>query len=269
MTRGYPQNHRLRLAPAGRIGDSGRVGEDDDHRLSWLAATGDLLLGAHCPACRRPWWGLCPGCRSALRARTVRLTRPTPCPAGFPITATAGDYDQTMRRLIVAHKERQALALAPILAELLAVACWRLLRELDDAVETAGPLTLVPVPSAPAAVRARGYDATTALARRAARLLRRARPVRVRRLLRQHRGVHDQAGLDAAARHRNLADSLRVRGVATIRAAPAAGNGTVIIVDDLVTTGATLTEADRALTAAGITVLGAATIAATRRLAGD
>ena len=239
----------------------------DGRRLSWLAATGDLLLGARCAACLRPWWGLCPGCRAALRTRTGRLARPTPCPEGFPITATAGDYDLAMRRLIVAHKERQALALAPVLGELLAVACWHLLRVRDDeAPIPAGPLTLVPVPSAPAAVRARGYDATATLARRAARLLRPAGPVRVRRLLRHSRTVHDQSGLDAVERRRNLADSLLVRDVATTLAATATGLGPVIIVDDLVTTGATLSEADRALTVAGITVLGAATIAATRRL---
>ncbi len=239
-------------------------GSADDHRLSWPAAVGDLLLGARCLACLRPWWGLCPDCRAALRARTGRLTRPTPCPDGFPITATAGDYDAPLRRLIVAHKERQALALAPMLGELLAVACWQLLRTRVDGAP-AGPVTLVPVPSARAAVRNRGYDATTTLARRAAARLRPALPVRVRRLLRHSRSVHDQSGLDAGARHRNLADSLRVRDVAATRAAAAAG-GPVIIVDDLVTTGATLAEADRALSAAGITVLGAATIAATRKL---
>lgn len=251
------------------IGDSGRVGDrhaPDDHRLSWPAAVGDLLLGARCLACLRPWWGLCPACRVALRARTARLTRPTPCPDGFPITATAGDYDASMRRLIVAHKERQALALAPMLGELLAVACWLLVRSRADGVP-AGTVTLVPVPSARSAVRTRGYDATTTLARRAAARLRPALPVRVRRLLRHGRSVHDQAGLDAVERRRNLADSLRVRDVAATRAAAStAGNGPVIIVDDLVTTGATLAEADRALTAAGITVLGAATIAATRKL---
>ncbi|GAB3759439.1 ComF family protein [Microlunatus parietis] len=225
--------------------------------MGWLAAAGDLLLGARCPACLRPWWGLCPPCRSLLRSRIPRAARPTPCPAGFPPTSTAGWYDEPLRRLIVGHKERQALGLAPVLGELLAVACWHLIRTRPTRPD--GELTLVPIPSARAAVRSRGYDATTALARRAAALLRPAAPVRVRRLLRHHRSVHDQSGLDAAARQRNLADSLRVRDAGSTQ------RGMIIIVDDLVTTGATLTEASRALAAAGMPVLGAATIAATRR----
>lgn len=229
-------------------------------RMGWVAAAGDLLLGARCQACLRPWWGLCPPCRAALRSRYPRAARPTPCPAGFPPTSTAGWYDEPLQRLIVAHKERQALALAPVLGELLAVACWHLIR--TRPVRPGGELTLVPIPSARAAVRSRGYDATTALARRAAALLRPGTPVRVRRLLRHHRSVHDQSGLDAAARQRNLADSLRVREAA---AAATRRGKMIIIVDDLVTTGATLTEASRALTAAGLSVLGAATIAATRK----
>ncbi|MFC7618921.1 ComF family protein [Microlunatus sp. GCM10028923] len=227
--------------------------------MGWWAAAGDLLLGARCQACLRPWWGLCPACRASLRSRTPRGTRPTPCPVGFPPTSTAGWYDEPMRRLIVGHKERQALGLAPMLGELLATACWHLIRTRVAPAEA--EFTLVPIPSARAAVRSRGYDATAVLARRAAALLRPAAPVRVRRLLRHHRGVHDQSGLDAAARQRNLADSLRVRDAA----AGATRQGMIIIVDDLVTTGATLTEASRALTAAGMAVLGAATIAATRR----
>lgn len=223
--------------------------------MGWLAAAGDLLLGARCQACLRPWWGLCPDCRTALRGRTGREARPTPCPPGFPPTSTAGWYDESMRRLIVAHKERQALGLAPALGELLAVACWHLIR---TRAAPDGEFTLVPIPSARAAVRSRGYDATASLARRAAALLRPAAPVRVRRLLRHDRSVHDQSGLDAAARQRNLADSLRVREAGSRPMM-------IIIVDDLVTTGATLAEASRALAAAGSSVLGAATIAATRK----
>lgn len=223
--------------------------------MGWRAAAGDLLLGTACAACLRPWWGLCPGCRTGLRLRTARPAIPEPAPPGFPPTWTTGAYDEPVRRLIIAHKERQAYGLAPVLGELLAVACWQLVRDTGPT----WPLVLVPVPSGTAAVRRRGYDATAALARRAARLLRPAGPVRVRRLLRQTRRVHDQAGLDAVARRLNLADSLRVRG-------PVPGRGSVIIVDDLVTTGASLAEAHRALIMSGVRVAGAATVAATRRM---
>jgi hypothetical protein len=114
-----------------------------------------------------------------------------------------------------------------------------------------------PVPSARAAVRERGFDATWALARGAARLLRRQTPVRTGRLLHHARSVRDQAGLSAAQRATNLQGAFRVTS-----AAPCPP---LIVVDDVVTTGSSLTEAARALREAGHHVLGAATVAATQR----
>ena len=66
----------------------------------------------------------------------------------------------------------------------------------------------------------------------------------------------DQRGLDREARRRNVADSLRARHAAGLR---------IVVIDDVVTTGATLEEAARALRAGGAEVIGAATIAATAR----
>jgi predicted amidophosphoribosyltransferase len=70
----------------------------------------------------------------------------------------------------------------------------------------------------------------------------------------------DQAGLDRFARYRNLAGAL----VAAEHLPP----GDIVVVDDIVTTGATLAEATRALTRAGRTPVGAATVAATTRRGG-
>jgi predicted amidophosphoribosyltransferase len=84
----------------------------------------------------------------------------------------------------------------------------------------------------------------------------------VRSWLRQARRVRDQAGLTTPDRQRNLSGALSVRR----RAAPRGGD-VVVITDDVVTTGATLTEAVRVLGAAGFPVIGAATVAATTRLA--
>ncbi|MFI5100726.1 MAG: phosphoribosyltransferase family protein, partial [Actinomycetes bacterium] len=111
--------------------------------------------------------------------------------------------------------------------------------------------------SRPAVVRSRGHDPTARIAAAAARRL--GPGVRVARLLRQGRRVADQAGLDAQARARNLACALRVRG------RPAGAELPVVVVDDLVTTGASLAEAARALRGHGFVVLGAAVVAATAR----
>lgn len=128
------------------------------------------------------------------------------------------------------------------------------------------PVLLVPVPSAPRVVRERGFDATAALAKRAARRLSPAgaATVRAAALLTQHRGLADQAGLDSGQRAANLRDGLRLRtGLQAARTTP--DGPAVVVVDDLVTTGASLTEAVRCLDDAGYEVLGAATVSATVR----
>lgn len=79
------------------------------------------------------------------------------------------------------------------------------------------------------------------------------------RLLTQVRRVADQAGLPGAERAANLAGALRVsRPAAVLRRR-------VVVVDDVITTGASLAEAARALEEAGAQVLAAATVAATPR----
>jgi predicted amidophosphoribosyltransferase len=93
----------------------------------WVAAAGDLLLGASCHGCGQPWWGICPDCRRQLASRRPFFTAPIPCPDGFPVTVTSSTYDPILRRLISAHKERQALALTSFLADRLALSIHGLL----------------------------------------------------------------------------------------------------------------------------------------------
>jgi predicted amidophosphoribosyltransferase len=191
-----------------------------------------------------------------LDSRSPALTRPTPCPAGFPLTATGGPYDPLLKRLVNAHKERQVRSVTPVLAGQLAGAAGFLLR--SSAPAHAG-IALVPVPSSAAAVRERGFDANWALARRVAGELRgQGVDVVPVRLLQQRRGVRDQAGLDASARAANLGGRLRVG-----REPPR--DRAILLIDDVVTTGSSLVEAARALRAGGLSVLGAATVAATVR----
>lgn len=221
-----------------------------------LAAAGELLLGSACHGCSEPSWGVCRRCRTAVISHGCQPTHPDPCPAGFPFTVTTAPYDAIMRQLIRAHKEHGALTLTPFLAGQLAAAIRALLQLTPPYREG---IVLVPVPSAAPAVRERGYDATLAMASRAARILRPAIAVRTRRLLRQARPVRDQAGLGADERAANLRGAFRVVGASVGLA--------VVLVDDVVTTGSSLTEAARALRCGGYRVLGAATVAATQRIA--
>ena len=237
----------------------------------WRTAAGDLLLGSACHGCGRPAWNLCPACRAFLVATPPRPARPQPCPPGFPLTWTGGPYDALTRALVSAHKERQASGLTTVLGERLALALLGLLDavgagELRSVGNQHATLLLVPVPSTRSAVRQRGFDASLALARAAAVRMP-GSSVRVAAWLEPARRVADQSGLDAAQRWQNLAGAYRTRrrGAAPWAAAGSRGAATVVVVDDVVTTGASLCEGTRALRAAGVAVLGAATVAATRR----
>ncbi|PZG02177.1 ComF family protein, partial [Nonomuraea aridisoli] len=134
----------------------------------------------------------------------------------------------------------------------------------DDAHAAAyggGRFAVVPVPSGGRRVRARGHDPVGRLAGMVARRLRGLGLDAVEwPALRQVRGVADQAGLSSAERAANLAGSLRVRQGAKVPPAPVS-----LLVDDIVTTGATLAEAAGALRATGVAVPLAVTVGATRR----
>jgi ComF family protein len=243
-----------RAVPEDNTRQTQRVGFE-----AWLAAAGDLLLGSSCPGCGQPWWAICPRCRHEVSRRRPFRTTPVPCPDGFPVTVASSPYDRVLRRVINAHKERQALILSRFLAERLALSVHALLAGEGYAVR-AGRIVLVPIPSAPRTVRQRGFDATSTMARLTARRLCSQYPTAAQSALAQARQVADQAGLDAYSRQKNLAGAFRLRG-------PIATGAVVVIVDDLVTTGSSLTEAARVLREARIAVLGAATVAATVRRA--
>ncbi|MEZ5091585.1 ComF family protein [Nocardioides sp.] len=221
-------------------------------------AARDLLLGGRCCGCARPGRVLCRACRAVL-PRSPRPAWPTPTPAGLAPPWALGDYAGTLRALLLGHKERRQLALAGPLGELLSLA-------VGAAVPGDDPVLLVPAPSRRSAVRERGHDATARLVAAAGRALRgQDRPVREVPLLAMRTGVLDQAGLDARQRAANLTHSLWVPPERLARAARPVARVRVVVCDDVITTGATAREAQRALEAVGLPVSAIATVAATRR----
>lgn len=194
-----------------------------------------FLLAASCAGCDTPGSLLCPTCRrelvprpqDALTPRGMRVT------AALPLEGVAA---RCVRRL----KDEGDTLLARPLGALLATT----LRP-----EVTPTTWVIPVPTARRAFRRRGYRVPELLIRRAG-----AHPQPV---LAATAAAVDQRGLGARARERNVHGAMRARR---------RGDGAdAVIVDDVVTTGATFDEAARALEAAGFRVIAAVALAATPR----
>ena len=225
-----------------------------------LSALADLVLPRTCAGCGVPGRSICPRCAALLTVPV--LAQPRRFPAGLPPTVAAGAYAGPVRPLVNAFKEQGRAELArPLGAALaLAVAAVRL-----GSLHPAAPVVLVPVAASRAALRARGRDHVRELANRAVVELRAVGvPAEEQRLLRRHGRVRDSAGLTAGQRRANLAGSFRLDAAA----ARLPDGALLVLVDDVVTTGATLCEAARALAAGPGTGSGpvlAAVVAATPR----
>jgi predicted amidophosphoribosyltransferase len=223
-------------------------------RDSWL----DLVHGAVCVGCTTPGRALCEECLPRLPTRGIHV-RPTPCPEGLAPCFAAGEYDDLLRAMVLAHKEHGVFSLADPLGRALqaAASC-----AMDPEILT----FLVPVPSRPAVVRTRGHDPVLRFARVAARRLRgTGHRVRVSQVLEQRGPVHDQAGLGAVERAANLTGSMCVRVAARKALARTGEPASLLLCDDVLTTGATAREAQRALEDSGLRVRSVVTVAATRK----
>lgn len=216
--------------------------------------------------CGRPGRLLCATCIEGLDPHPAPAW-PTPRPPGLTDPWAATTYDGTVRAMILGHKEHHLLGLARPLGDLLA----RVVEAaLDNLVPDPGEacLLLVPVPSRPTSVRQRGHDPTTSLVRAAASCLMAAGiPAACARLLRTRAGLVDQTGLDAGGRALNLAGAFRVHTPTLRRLARDARPVRLMVCDDVVTTGATAAEAQRALRAVGLPPVAVAAVSATRRRA--
>ncbi|CAL9543579.1 Orotate phosphoribosyltransferase [Nocardiopsis dassonvillei] len=202
----------------------------------------DLLLPRACPGCSGPAGGAGPLCRTCRDALVRRPHRCAPRPGCPPVWA-AGPYAGLHRRVLLAYKEGDD-ALAGVWGERLAAVC--------AASGLVGADTLlVPVPG-----RGPPHDPRAPVARVAAAACRDRSAGPPLPLLRHRGRVRRQAGLGRRERLANRAGSFRADAVP----AWAAGRR-VVVVDDVVTTGATLAEATRALRAAGLRVAGAVVLA--------
>ena len=212
----------------------------------------DLALPASCPGCGAEGPPICARCLPRVRAR-VSL------PAGTPFGLAEGPpepllqlewcapFAGVVRRALHALKYAGERRLAEPLGEAVA-ARWR--------VAGVGGSVIVPVPVHEGRRRQRGYDQAALIATVAAREL---RLPAVEAVVRTH-ATEAQYRLDR--RHR--ADNVRDAFAVTPGARRAVAGRWVILVDDVVTTGATLCAAADALLDAGAAAVSAVTVARER-----
>lgn len=235
-----------------------------------LGATLELALPTTCGGCGVPGVTWCDACAEEAGRATypgdARQVCPTPRPRGYPPTWAASPYDAAARKALVAFKDGDRRDLVAILAPMLSDAMAAALAGDPQlrAVLTSGngPVFVVPVPSSPAAVRRRGDAPLDLLARAAVRQVGLSSlDLIVSPALRLRRRVADQSGLNHRQRASNVECAMQVRP----RWRTSIGGVACLLVDDVLTTGATLVEAARALLAGGAGHVAAATVAATQR----
>lgn len=236
---------------------------------AWATAALDLLYPALCPVCAR---GLGPGrrdplCRECWTAierieppfcETCGLPLPSFDPPAFTVPArchaclraaplfdyarAAGAYSGSLRDALHALKFGGNRALARPLSALVLEQCGALLGPHVDA--------LVPVPLALERERERGFNQAALLAAHLAAAS--GLPWKPRWLSRR-RGTRPQTELTAGERRANVARAFA--------ASPRAGGAHVVLVDDILTTGATAAECARTLRAAGARAVGVLAVA--------
>lgn len=221
---------------------------------------------------------VCQPCLSRVGVEPF-LAWPTPIPEGLVSPHAVAEYASVVRAMVLGHKERGLLPLGRPLGHLLAIAVAAAVQHTVAQQSPSGrrgpgggpgiEVRLVPVPSRRASVRARGHDPMLSIVRHATHVLTATGwTARCTPVLAPGRGLADQSGLDAEARARNMHGSMQVgeRAARRLLAATARPSRTMTVVcDDVLTTGATAREAQRALRGAGVEVCAVATVAATRR----
>jgi predicted amidophosphoribosyltransferase len=205
----------------------------------------DLVLPLECGGCGAPSTTWCDACATTLKVHTDEPHLVTPrIDPGVPVFAL-GHYAGPRRQAIVALKEHGRRDLVAPLARALALGIHQLVSW--GILDT--PFTIVPAPTRALAARRRGGDPVTRIAQRATQ---NHPDIAVVRALRTRALVRDSVGLTSADRERNLTGRIKLtRSV----------SGDVMLVDDIITTGATAREAVRMLQKTGANVTAVLTLA--------
>jgi ComF family protein len=225
--------------------------------LSYVAARAlDLAFPARCPGCGAEGPPICAACLAALDAR---LDLPAGIPIGLPSDVPppllqlewcapfTGLVRRALHELKYSGEKRLAIPLGEAIARR-----WRR--------AAAGGDVLVPVPVHADRARRRGYDQAELIAESAARAL----GLPCAPILERSRATTAQFDLDRADRATNVAGAFKLRPRNGRAGTSPLARRWIVLVDDVVTTGATLAACAAPLLEAGAVGVSAITVARER-----
>jgi predicted amidophosphoribosyltransferase len=234
-----------------------------------------LVSPTDCVGCAAPDTVLCPRCRGALRAATVRPFRAEDAAEALPLVeggiplpaVAAGTYRNELASVLLAFKNTQRIGLAGVLGPALAGA----LQAAAPLAGSAAPILVVPVPSSAAAQARRGYAPVAVLLGWVCRRGLLPPQFQVAHVLRvagapfPGGGRRESGGQKSKGRRARAggASRLEVRRPVPPGRSPVLRGRACVLVDDVLTTGATAAAAWRALEAAGARVVALVVVAAT------
>jgi ComF family protein len=188
----------------------------------------DFLLPTQCVVCEKLGAPMCLNCRNNFvpNVKAVELLGVR----GFSVT----EYNSDAALMVNAIKEKGLTSFIPTVADLI----------VESLPEALGPAVFVPVPSSKMNTKKRGYSHTTLLAKA---LARKVHGSSYRQLLTSTKPRLDQVGLSGQERVSNMDGAFKadLRGFGP-------RSRQIVLVDDVLTSGATLNEAIRCLEVAGI-----------------
>lgn len=197
-----------------------------------------LLFPTRCFGCRELGYSICSQCRKQWNPHLYRSN------VSNLTVYSAIPYSPVAKNILLAAKEHNIKSADQLVLNAMQASLLEIFQKHSN-------FALVPIPSKRSSNRQRGRDFINEIAISVAKSF----GVAVLPLLEHQRSIRDQSKLNISGRRENLAMAMSIK--AEFRGNYSGEN--VVILDDLVTTGATINEANRALTKGGFRVQAAAT----------